>query len=290
MFHQTDPDFLKIRHPPRIKLQKMTRITRHKSLSKKFYRVSIDEHGLHRLAKTIEACDASAEVPTTVNFVTADKRDQYRTTNVNTLLGNELPTRISSFSIRREDLGQEFSVEISYKRMISWIDDPECLTVKVSGTNVNTVTGLFEDLCGQLKDQELWGTTMHKAFSGYLFYFASMGIVAVGAFNLFDWLLDMIAQQVSGFRGSDLQSVLAVLSLGAIVFGSPVVAALAIRELKIQIPGVVLAARGKSPSSIGPINCKIRRQGNAWNSAWQSVSDQRDGKRNCLWQRVRFAA
>ena len=51
-----------------------------------------------------------------------------------------------------------------------------------------------------------------------------------------------------------------------------------------------LAARGKSPSSIGPINCKIRRQGNAWNSAWQSVSDQRDGKRNCLWQRVRFAA
>ena len=52
----------------------------------------------------------------------------------------------------------------------------------------------------------------------------------------------------------------------------------------------LLAARGKSPSSIGPINCKIRRQGNAWNSAWQSVSDQRDGKRNCLWQRVRFAA
>ena len=51
-----------------------------------------------------------------------------------------------------------------------------------------------------------------------------------------------------------------------------------------------LAGRGKSPSSIGPINCKIRRQGNAWNSAWQSVSDQRDGKRNCLWQRVRFAA
>ena len=51
-----------------------------------------------------------------------------------------------------------------------------------------------------------------------------------------------------------------------------------------------LAARGKSPSSISPINCKIRRQGNAWNSAWQSVSDQRDGKRNCLWQRVRFAA
>ena len=60
--------------------------------------------------------------------------------------------------------------------------------------------------------------------------------------------------------------------------------------LVAEIVGADLAARGKSPSSIGPIECKIRRQVNGWKSVWQSVSDQRDGKTRCSWRRVRFAA
>ena len=56
-------------------------------------------------------------------------------------------------------------------------------------------------------------------------------------------------------------------------------------EQEVEVLGRLgnsLAARGKSSSSIGPINCKIRRQGNAWKSAWQSVSDQRGTARGTV--------
>ena len=51
-----------------------------------------------------------------------------------------------------------------------------------------------------------------------------------------------------------------------------------------------LAACVESPSSIGPIKGRIRRQLSGWKSVWQSASDQRDGKTSCSWRRVRFAA
>lgn len=173
------------------------KFTRIKSFERKFFRVSVSEEDLVRLAKRIANATNSEGKQISIRIETADKKEVFTCADPEFFRSDDMPGEISSVAIAYHHYDEPVKCSLSFDTGTSGL-----VRLRVEGA-APEVPGLFEDLERVLNEKRIFGHALVTVAERTWFAFTLPPFFAALIFLVFDLWLDLWSDLDPEFGGSN---------------------------------------------------------------------------------------
>lgn len=193
--------------------------THHKSLTRYFWRLVLDENALARIATIIAAAVQKSGNTIEIEIVSANEQDTIRTSDPQFFTSAHMPLLIHSVSMEYHRYNTPVSLSL---RLVTYPNSQAKLSV--DGTDRNIVLGVFSEIEKELDFRKVLGGKVIQgiselnSFSAFLMYLLGSWATAASIYSIFDLPLRLASSQIPNFKGSPLNIVISTIGWICVFF------------------------------------------------------------------------
>jgi len=228
-----------------LRKSKMAEYSRHKSLSRDFDRVRIDENDLARLGAIVSGLAERFGGSPEFRIVSGDGEETIRTGDPDFFVGQHMLPQIRSVSISYHNYQAPVSCCVELGAF-----PHNRASLSADGSDRDIVSGVYHELERELEGRQVLGVKCAKHLDGFFVHFLVSLMVASAIFSVFDFVLDLASATIVSFKGSDLHEVLVGIGTACVFIGLFIGGFQVIELLQRVFPALEFAGRLSDPNTV----------------------------------------